>query len=367
MSGADPVQADAYYTDADAHVVEATFFLAAVERWPQHVSFRNDGTAGFVIEGRRYPEPEGAGAGCPPDHSLNPEAARRATTPQGMLADADMESVGRLVLFPSGALAAPTIRDRRFSKEFVDAYNVWVADFCTADPERLFAAAAIGIEHVEDAVDSLRRARELGHVAAILPPALAYRNLDHPDLDPFYEAAADMDMPITVHGAPGMHLPKIGVDRFTNYIQVHMVSFPFDMMTAMAAVISGGVLDRHPSLRFAFLEAGCSWLPYFVERMGEHFEKRGDWIPRGWQRHPREYVQEGRVRVTCEPEEALIPAVAAELGSQCVMWASDYPHWDGEFPNAGAHLRKRTDLDESLRVRIARENADEFFGLDGAA
>ena len=112
----------------------------------------------------------------------------------------------------------------------------------------------------------------------MIPPALKTRNLDHPDLDPFYAAAVELDMPLGVHGAPGIHLPKIGVDRFTNYIQVHCISFPFDQMTAMTALVSGGVFDRHPKLRVAFLEAGVGWVPYFIDRMHEHFEKRGDWI-----------------------------------------------------------------------------------------
>jgi predicted TIM-barrel fold metal-dependent hydrolase len=134
-------------------------------------------------------------------------------------------------------------------------------------------------------------------------------------------------------------------------------------MSAMTAVVSGGVLDRHPRLRFAFLEAGCTWLPYFVERMGEHYTKRGDWIRHGWQRDPRDYVEEGRVRVSCEPEESLIPSVVEELGDRCVMWASDYPHWDGDFPTAGVHLRKRNDLDEATKARLAHANADEFYAL----
>ena len=94
-------------------------------------------------------------------------------------------------------------------------------------------------------------------------------------------AAAELDMPLGVHGAPGIHLPKIGVDRFTNYIQVHCISFPFDQMTAMTALVSGGVFDRHPTLRVAFLEAGVGWVPFFIDRLHEHYEKRGDWMPLG--------------------------------------------------------------------------------------
>src|SRR2546430_6827153 len=108
----------------------------------------------------------------------------------------------------------------------------------------------------------------------------------------------ELDMPLGVHGAPGIHLPKIGVDRFTNYIQVHCLSFPFDQMTAMTALVSGGVFDRHPKLRVAFLESGVGWVPYFIDRMHEHYEKRGDWIPNGWKHDPREYVAAGNVWVS---------------------------------------------------------------------
>ncbi|BAX92836.1 amidohydrolase [Mycobacterium shigaense] len=82
-------------------------------------------------------------------------------------------------------------------------------------------------------------------------------------------------MPLGVHGAPGTHLPKIGVDRFTNYIQVHCISFPFDQMTAMTAMVSGGVFERHPQLRVAFLEAGAGWVPFFIDRLHEHYESEG--------------------------------------------------------------------------------------------
>lgn len=350
--------------DADAHVVEAEFFFQAASRWPDKLRFRDDGTAGFIIEDRCYPQVTGPGAGCPPEHSLNPEAAPNATAAKGMLVDADTEGIDQMVLYPSGALGAASIRDTAFAREFCDAYNDWVASFCAQGDGRLFGVAVAGIEDVPGAIAAMQRGRELGLVGVVLPPALAERNLDHPDLDPFYAACSEASMPVCVHGAPGMHMPKIGVDRFTNYIQVHMVSFPFDMMTALTAVVSGGVLDRHPDLRFAFLEAGCSWLPYFAERMDEHFEKRGDWIPGGWTRPAGEYIMDGRVLVTCEAEERLVPAVLDTFGDRCVMWASDYPHWDGEFPNAGAEFRNRDDLGDAARTRVGSANAIDFYGLD---
>ena len=274
--------------DADAHVVEgATFATEALTRWPDHVKLDRtpEGTPLFTIEGRRYPEASGPGAGCPPQHGLS-TAVGDPFSPAGVLADADREGIDRMVLFPSLALGVGGFEDLRFAAEFARAYNRFIVEYCRESRGRLLGVAVVPLEDVDAAVAVLREARNAGCVGAVVPPALRTRNLDHPDLEPFYAAAVELDMPLGVHGAPGVHLPKIGVDRFTNYIQVHCVSFPFDQMTAMTALLSGGVFDRHPRLRVAFLESGVTWVPYFLDRMHEHFEKRGDWIPGGWRARP---------------------------------------------------------------------------------
>jgi len=352
--------------DADAHVVEgASFAKQALSRWPERVKFSagRDGKGGFTLEGRRYPESEGPGAGCPPQHGLTTAPGAEPGSVEGMLRDADRESIDRMVLYPSMGLAAPTLRDARFAAEFSALYNDFIADWCKRSGGRLFGVAVVPIEDVQTSIRMLGEAKLLGLVCTLVPPALRERNLDHPDLEPFWAAAADLDMPIGVHGAPGIHLPKIGVDRFTNYIQVHCVSFPFDQMTAMTSLVSGGVFDRHPRLRVAFLEAGVSWVPYFIDRLHEHWEKRGDWIPNGWQRDPREYVERGQIYVSCEPDETVLPAVLDALGPDFVMYASDYPHWDGEFPNSTRALRTRTDISEAARRKVLGDNARRFYAL----
>ncbi len=352
--------------DADAHVIEgATFARQALSRWPDRVKFEsgNDRTGGFFIEGRRYPESEGPGAGCPPQHGLSRAEGINPHSVEGMLADADRDHIDRMVLFPSMALAVPGFEDLAFAADFSALYNSFIADWCKQSGGRLFGVAVVPIEDVETSIRLLAEARKAGLVCATLPPALKSRNLDHPDLDPFYAAAVDLDLPIGIHGAPGVHLPKIGVDRFTNYIQVHCVSFPFDQMSAMTAVVSGGVLERHPKLRVAFLEAGVTWVPYFMDRLHEHYEKRGDWIDNGWKRDPREYLARGQIYVSCEPDETVLPAVVGALGDDFIMYASDYPHWDGEFPESTRPLRERQDIGDDTRAKILAENAKRFFDL----
>ena len=50
-------------------------------------------------------------------------------------------------------------------------------------------------------------------------------------------------------------------------------------MIALSVIIGEGVLDRFPKLRFVFLESGCGWLPYWFERMDEHYEVLGVQLP----------------------------------------------------------------------------------------
>ncbi len=352
--------------DADGHVIEgASFAGEALKRWPDRLAYRtsNDGSGGFYIEGRRYPEPDGPGAGCPPEHGVTTAPGIDPHTVAGMLADADRDHIDQMVLYPSMGLAAPSLEDPVFAEGFCSLYNEFIADWCRQSGGRLHGVATLPSEDVESSVKLLARAKQDGLVCALVPPALRTRNLDHRDLDPLWAAAVDHDMPIGVHGAPGVHLPKIGVDRFDNYIQVHCISFPFDQMVAMTSLVSGGVFERHPKLRVAFLEAGVGWVPYFIDRMHEHWEKRGDWIPDGWQRPPREYLERGQVFVTCEPEEEILPGVIDVLGDDFIMYASDYPHWDGDFPESTRPLRERRDISDASRRKILGDNARRFYAL----
>ena len=351
------------FVDADAHVVEVELGRECLQRWPEAFSLHPGVVPEIRTEGRRYPEDKGPGAGCPPQHGLSTADGINPFTPEGTLADADRDGIDHMVFFPSFGLRAPSIESHAVACGFAELYNDWIAGWCRRGNGRFHGVAVLPAEYVYDAVRILRQAKDRGLVCAMIPPALKTRNLDHADLDPLYAAAVDLDMPLGVHGAPGIHLPKIGVDRFDNYIQVHCISFPFDQMTAMTALISGGVFERHPRLRVAFLEAGVGWVPYFIDRLHEHYEKRGNWIPRGWQREPREYIERGNVWVSCEPEEPILPAVADILGADFIMYASDYPHWDGAWPHSTKPLRERRDISDAVRAKIAGANARRFYGL----
>jgi predicted TIM-barrel fold metal-dependent hydrolase len=279
-----------------------------------------------------------------------------------VLADADREGIERMVFFPSAALGLPGFSDLQFAADFARAYNRWMAGYMRQGQGRFFGVALVPIEDVAESIRIMREARELGLVATMLPAVLKQRNLDHPDLQPFFRAAEELDMPLGIHGAPGIHLPKLGTERFDNYLKVHVLSFPFDMMVASTALILGGVFERHPKLRVALLESGVGWLPYFLERVHEHLEKRGRLTPE-CKHLPHEYVARRQLYISCEPAECGLPLAIAQLGAEIIMYASDYPHWDSEFPHSTEPLRQRQDIDDAARGAILGGNAECFYRL----
>ena len=71
-------------------------------------------------------------------------------------------------------------------------------------------------------------------------------------------------------------MPTVGVDRFeSDRAARHMISHTMEMMLVALSVIWGGVVDRHPRLRVAFLESGGGWIAPWLDRMDRHFDDKG--------------------------------------------------------------------------------------------
>ena len=62
-------------------------------------------------------------------------------------------------------------------------------------------------------------------------------------------------------------------------------------MLAVASFASGGILERFPKLKVAFMEAGAGWVPWMMDRLHEHYELLPQQMP--WQqRSPEDWDYE---------------------------------------------------------------------------
>ena len=109
------------------------------------------------------------------------------------------------------------------------------------------------------------------------------------------------------------------------------------------------------------LEAGGGVLPYYLERLDEHFEKRPGEMP--ITRSPSETFAEGRCVLSCEPEEKSLAFVTESVGADKIVYASDYPHWDCEFPNSVRAISERDEISDDVKRAILYENSQRLFNL----
>ena len=365
--------------DADAHVEEdvATWDFLDEEfrdRRPipvllegdQYRPIYGDVNAYWLIDGRPTNVPVGKGSMI----SLTPPISRAAkakpfSTASQSLADvgarlSDMDKVGvtTQVLFPTVFNRPPT-DDDRFLTALHRSYNTWLAGRCAEAPERLKWAAVMPLQEVDEAVRELNRAAELGAVAALCYPMVRGKTLDDRSLYPFYAEADRLGIPITVHiGWYSPELNKLCDNLFT--AQTSSLIFPLQM--SFLGIIGSDLLERFPNLRFAFLEAGASWLLYLVEHMDHYYAVNG---AMGWwrpTRSPTDWIKSGRIYLSFETDEALLPQVADFIGEDHLLLSTDMPHSELR-DNAVSQLAARNDLSDEAKRKIRHDNPMRFYGL----
>ena len=133
-------------------------------------------------------------------------------------------------------------------------------------------------------------------------------------------------------------------------------------MLALGHLIIGGVLDAFPNLRFAFLETGVGWVPYYMDRLDSAYTNFGT-TDRLLKKQPSDYVRSPQLFYAADPEEPMLDAIAEEIGSQGLVIGSDYCHPEGMCPETIRALAGRTDITDELKKGILSDNPARLYGL----
>lgn len=266
------------------------------------------------------------------------------------------------VLFPTLGLFMPFLHDADWAVATCRAYNTMLHEDITGQSPRLKGVALLPLQDVAAAVTELRRTvTRYGFVGAMLA-ADGHYLLGHARFDPIYAAAQELGVPVCVHAA-GTDMSYAGPEPFPKFIQAHTVSHAFGQMRQITSMIFEGVPARFPRLRIAYLEAGVGWVPYFVQRMDEEFEKRGHVEAPRLPQRPSDYVKGGNIYFSCEAEEILLKPAIDYVGARQVLYASDFPHWDHSYPHSLKELTDRPDVAEGDKRRIFSDNPRRLYGL----
>lgn len=373
-----------YLIDADGHVEEseATFsdeYMDPAFRLQRPRVVAVEQMVYWMIEEQMYPRRVGRGAhnlGTPASYKgeKTPHARKKSDTIGSMeirgvaerVEAMDKEGISLQVLYPTLFLAYPLAANPALVTAMSSAYNRFLGDQVGAH-ERLKWAAVVNLDDVAGAVEQVREAHGLGAVAVMVLGTIGDRMLDDPAFLPFYEALVERDMTLAIH--VGWACPALS-GLFTHIYPSSVNAFLMPVLLGFSAMIHSGLLDRFPTMRVGFLEAGCQWVHFMIDRMDHRFVHSGnfladilvDTVPKA-KLAPMEYMRQGNLYLSAEVEDALLPQVVELVGEGQVVYGSDMPHGDREVLSSD-YLKQREDLSETVKTRILQDNGARLYNLD---
>jgi uncharacterized protein len=247
------------------------------------------------------------------------------------------------------------------------AYNNWAYDYCKTDPQRLKFAAQIAMHDVSSAVEETRRCvKALGAVAVIgTPNPVNGQHLHDDACEPLWNVLEELNVPIGYHPTGNSSLKDDAGQRYVGHANFHPIAHairnPVELMGALASMTTGGVLERHPKLRCAFLEGTAGWLHWWLWRLDDHWEKFGPGCERQLSMLPSEYFKRS-CYIALDVDEEPAVDVVNKMGPEYFVVSSDYPHGDGAFPEAIQQFLGLP-FNAEQRRKILWENCARLYGI----
>lgn len=313
-------------------------------------------------EGRPLGVHDTFGAERPPRPGVGPQKSTVEVNwdPQLRLADMDRAGVDISLLFPSHSPSFCTLRDVGFELALHRAYHRFMTDYCAEADGRLRWATVATMRDVPATVEELTYwgERDPNLVGVLLSPACPDgRLLDTPTLHPLYQRAQDLDLPVLIHGGVLRPPYTAGATELGNSgFLIRAVYQPWAGMTAMGALIGGGVFDLFPRLRVGIFETSAGWVPWLIERLDETYRPESGLTPH-LKRTPSEIIAEGRLFHAVESDERYLAHCIEALGEEMWLFATDYPHIGSPWPDGVPNIANRSDLSERVKTKILGANA----------
>ena len=370
--------------DADTHVnpaaevldryVEPAFRPRLAELAPYRVAMKSHGgtaqTHQYRVATKLYPRILGqaephqtfTGRGVNWRGSREPRPGTQDDHAENRIKDMDDEGCDVHFQIPTSWISVVGLTDVALEVGMIRAYHRHMAEFCGQYPSRLKTMVVASTRAVDEAVQEIRRWGTSKWAVAVMPLLAENVPVDHPDLEPIWEAAQEHDLPVVHHSLtwnppyfPGYR------DLWDNIFLGRLASHPWGGMRFMAAFIGAGIMDRYPKLRMGILECGHGWLPFWVKRMDEQAGYVGGVA--ALKQAPRDYVTGGRFFCSIEQHEGeeLFNSVTGFLGDDILMYASDYPHSECHFPDSVDNVLGWKSLKPDTRRKLLWDNAMRFY------
>jgi len=286
--------------------------------------------------------------------------------PDGRLEDMTKEGVDVNLLIPGTWAPGSSALEPSLTTVLYDSYHNYMRDFCSPDTDRLKGLFLAPGGNIPWAISELKRIGKEDWVAAVWPSLPEGLPIDDPDLNPLWEIMNDLHLPIMHHSFfyeppyfPGYR------DIWGNAAIARTAAHPWGAQRSLAYIIAGGILDRYPNIKVGYSETGHGWLPYWLKRLDSQVTYVKGVVPK-LKHLPSEYAKMGRIKCCIEQHEGpeMTKAVNDVLGEDCLMYASDFPHPECDWPHSVDNVLKWTNvIGDSAMRKMLGTNADNYLRM----
>ena len=285
---------------------------------------------------------------------------------QGRLEDMELEGIDAEICFPTLGLWLYAVGDAEAEAASARLYNDWNDQFLGGHKDRFVRCGMLPVLDFSNTVAELDYLASKGFTAAMLPavtpPGLAKYNDER--WDPVFAKAAEKGIVFVMHTGTG--LESVQSERGPGGAIINYTQQAMDAQTTAMYLVAGGVLDRNPGAKVAFIESGASWLVALGERLDEVAEAHSAFVRPKLSRRPSQIIDD-QVWASFQHDRSCITAAAAGLpGARNVMWGSDYPHAEGTFPISRRLVDELFDglnVSPNIKSDILGLNASKLFRI----
>ncbi|KZM45051.1 hypothetical protein OA92_04135 [Marinomonas sp. SBI22] len=288
-------------------------------------------------------------------------------TPEKQILSMNDSDIEQAAIFPSFAMYIVNHEKipPRVSLEYACSYNKWLYEYCSISPKRLRAVGVISRHEPSNMVEQLEKVISNGWTSITLrPEVICGRTLGHEDYNDFWAACEKHNIAVAFHGGTNLHAPTAGTDRFTSRFAMHACSHPMEAQMAFVSLLESGVLERHPRLKFAFLEAGASWVPHWLWRLDNIcYPEFPTLVEENIKMLPSEYFKR-QCWVGIELGEPCLREVIDVIGHDKLLYGSDFPHPDHLQFTTEDIAQQLEELTEIELQAVLEQNAKDFYGFE---
>lgn len=299
---------------------------------------------------------------------FDPEQYDLKLTPQQRMAMLDKDGVAaELIIDGFGAIST----DPELEHEITLAYTRWFRDtYLAADPYRFNAAVVVNlIGGMERMLTEVRYIHAHGLKAVHLPgnPRDASADLPHYNhhfYEPLWQLLNELEMVVIFHASVGREKPLLRLDD-TEFgdLALGMMAISTSHQGAVAHLLLGGISERHPAIRFGWIESGCAWVAPLLGMLDMNFYAPTDSRGRRLGMKPSE-----QWRQSCFTAGPLGPgdlAARDSIGVETILFGSDFIHVEGTYPDTRPRLTQLLkNLTPDERYAVCTGNAVRLMGFD---